>query len=189
MAQVIDLRKEIEDHNLRWYVVSVTAGQEDLVIEYLQERVKKQQMELEIVDYLNPTVNEVTYKNGKKIVKLKKLYPGYIFLKSKMNEKIWFIIRNTPGVRLIVGAEIRPVPLTDKEYEDLLTYINGRNERAEHAVPYQVWDIVTIKDGDFDGMKGVVKEIDITKDTLTVHIEILGRNTPVTVSFDKVERN
>ncbi|MEY3197650.1 MAG: hypothetical protein RL023_254 [Candidatus Parcubacteria bacterium] len=96
MAQVVDLRKEIEDHNLRWYVVSVTAGQEDLVIEYLTERVKKQQMELEIVDYLNPTINEVTYKNGKKVIKPKKLYPGYIFLKSKMNEKIWFIIRNTP---------------------------------------------------------------------------------------------
>jgi transcription termination/antitermination protein NusG len=153
MAQVVDLRKEIEDHNLRWYVVSVTAGQEDLVIEYLTERVKKQQMETEIVDYLNPTVNEVSYKNGKKVVKPKKLYPGYIFLKSKMNEKIWFVIRNTPGVRLIVGAEIRPVPLTDKEYDDLLSYIKEKNERAEHAVPFREGDIVTIKDGDFDGMK------------------------------------
>ena len=106
-----------------------------------------------------------------------------------MNEKIWFVIRNTPGVRLIVGAEIRPVPLTDKEYDDLLSYIKEKNERAEHAVPFREGDVVTIKDGDFDGMKGVVKEIDPMKDQLTVHIEILGRNTPVTVSFDKVERN
>jgi transcription termination/antitermination protein NusG len=54
---------------------------------------------------------------------------------------------------------------------------------------YRLGDVVTIKDGDFDGMKGVVKEIDAMKDQLTVHIEILGRNTPVTVAFDKVERN
>jgi transcription termination/antitermination protein NusG len=189
MAQVVDLRKEIEDHNHRWYAVSVTAGQEDLVVEYLNERVKKQEMETEITDYLNPVYNEVLFKNNKKVVKQRKIYPGYIFVRCKMNEKIWFIIRNTPGVRLIVGAEIRPVPLTDREYEDLLKFINEKNARAEHSVPFLEGDIVTLNDGDFNGMKGAVKEIDPMKGTLTVLVEILGRNTPVTVAFDKVERS
>lgn len=75
MSQNIDLKKEIEDHIHRRYVVSVTSGQEDLVIEYLQERVKKQSMETEIVDLLNPTVNEVHYRKTKKVIKAKKLYP------------------------------------------------------------------------------------------------------------------
>jgi transcription termination/antitermination protein NusG len=90
---------------------------------------------------------------------------------------------------LIVGAEIRPVPLTDREYEDLLKFINEKNARAEHSVPFLEGDIVTLNDGDFNGMKGAVKEIDPMKGTLTVLVEILGRNTPVTVAFDKVERS
>jgi transcriptional antiterminator NusG len=188
MSQNIDLKKEIEDHNHRRYVVSVTSGQEDLVIEYLQERVRKQAMENEIVDFLNPTVNEVHYRKTKKVIKAKKLYPGYVFIKCQMNEKIWFVIRNTPGVRLIVGAEIRPVPLTDQEYTTILAYIAEKNERAEHAVPFKVDDLVTIKDGDFEGMKGNISDIHIDTDEVTVLIEILGRNTPVRIGFDRVTR-
>jgi len=81
------------------------------------------------------------------------MYPGYVFIKSKMNEKIWYIIRNTPGVRLIVGAETRPIPLTEKEHEDMMAHINEKNERAEYAVPFQEGDVVVLRDGDFNGMK------------------------------------
>lgn len=181
-------KKQIEDNTYRWYVLSVVSGQESLVIDNLQERVKKQKLEHDIVDFLNPVVNEVYYKGGQKAYKIRKLYPGYVFIKSKMNEKIWYIIRNTPGVRLIVGAETRPIPLTDKEYDDMMAHINEKNERAEYAVPYQEGDVVTLKDGDFNGMKGVITEIDPTKGFLYVNVEILWRNTPVMVSFDKVER-
>lgn len=183
-----DIKKQIEDNQYRWYVLSVVSGQEALVVENLSERVSKQHLEHDIVDYLNPTVNEVYYKNGKKAVKVRKMYPGYVFVKSKMNEKIWYVIRNTPGVRLIVGAEIRPIPLTDKEYDDMIAHIAEKNERAEYAVPFQEGDIVIVKEGDFNGMKGVVTEIDPAKGYLYVKIEILGRNTPLMVSFEKVER-
>ena len=70
-----DMKKQIEDNQYRWYVLSVVSGQESLVIENLQERVSKQGLEMDIVDYLNPTVNEVYYKNGKKAFKVRKLYP------------------------------------------------------------------------------------------------------------------
>lgn len=105
-----------------------------------------------------------------------------------MNEKIWYVIRNTPGVRLIVGAETRPIPLTQKEYEDMVKQVEERNQRAEFAVPFQEGDVVVLRDGDFNGMKGVVTEIDTMKGFLYVNVEILGRNTPVMVSFEKVER-
>jgi transcriptional antiterminator NusG len=183
-----EVKKQIEDNEYRWYVLSVVSGQESLVIENLQERVKKQALEHDIVDYMNPTVNEVYYKGDKKIFKPKKLYPGYVFIKSKMNEKIWYVIRNTPGVRLIVGAETRPIPLTQKEYDDMVKQIDERNQRAEFAVPFQEGDVVVLRDGDFNGMKGVVTEIDVMKGFLYVNVEILGRNTPVMVSFEKVER-
>jgi transcriptional antiterminator NusG len=184
----VETKKQIEDNEYRWYVLSVVSSQESLVIENIQERVKKQDLGNDIVDYMIPTVNEVVYKNDKKIFRAKKLYPGYVFIKSKMNEKIWYIIRNTPGVRLIVGAETRPIPLTQREYDDIVKQVQERNERAEFAVPFQEGDVVILRDWDFNGMKGVITEIDLVKGFLYVNVEILWRNTPVMVSFEKVER-
>ncbi len=188
MSDPIDIKKQIEDNQYRRYVISVNSGQESLVIDHLIERVKKKQMGTEIIDYLNPIVREVLYKKGEKVIKERKLYPGYVFVKSKMNEKVWYIIRNTPGVRLIVGAEIRPIPLSEKEYQDMVDYIQEKNARAEFAVPFQEGDVVELKDGDFNGMKWVITEIDVAKWMVYVNVEILWRNTPVMLTFDKVER-
>lgn len=183
-----DLKKQIEDHEYRRYVLSVVSGQESLVIQHLRERVKNQSLDDEIVDFLNPIVDEVAYKKWIKIVKQRKLYPGYVFVKSKMNEKIRYIIRNTPGVRLIVWAETRPIPLSDKEYEDMVNYVEEKNSRTEFAVPFQEWDIVVIKEWDFNGMQGIITEVDVLKWFVYANVEILWRNTPVMVSFEKVER-
>jgi len=188
MAEAIDISKQILDNEYRWYAISVNSGQESTVIEHMQERVSKKHMDDEIIDYLNPIIKEVYYKKGEKVIKETKLYPGYIFVRSKMNEKVRYIIRNTPGVRLIVWAEIKPIPLSQKEYDDMVAYIDEKNARVEFAVPYQEWDVVTLRDGDFNGMKWLITEIDIAKWLVYVNVEILGRNTPVMVSFDKVER-
>ena len=183
-----DIKKQIEDNNYRWYVLSVVSGQESLVIDNMKERVSKQWLENDIVDYLNPEINEVYYKWTQKAYKVRKLYPGYLFVKSKMNEKIWYIMRNTPGVRLIVWAETRPIPLTDKEYDEMVKYIEEKNQTAEFAVPFQEGDVVMLKEGDFNGMKWIITEVDPTKGFLYVNVEILWRNTPVMISFEKVER-
>lgn len=183
-----DIKKQIEDNEFRWYVLSVISGQETLVIENLQERIKRQQLEHEIVDFMNPIVNEVYYKKGKKSFKTRKLYPGYVFVQCKMNDKIRYVIRNTPWVRLIVWAETRPIPLTQKEYDEMVAYIAEKNQRAEYAIPFQVGDVVVLREGDFNGMKGLVTEVDPAKWFLYVNIEILWRNTPVMVSFEKVDR-
>lgn len=185
----VDIKKQIEDHNYRWYAISVVSWQESLVVENLRERVKKQELEEEIVDYLSPVVPEVQYKNWKKVIKQRKLYPGYVFVKSKMNEKIWYVIRNTPWVRLIVWAEITPIPLTDAEYDDIMKQIEEKTMRAEFTIPFKEGDIVTIKDWEFKWMKWIVTEVDANKGFLYVNIEILWRNTPIMVSVEKVERN
>ena len=189
MAEAIDIAKQIEDNQYRWYVLSVVSGQESMVVDNLQERVENEKLQDDIVDFLNPAVNEVYYKGTQKAYKVRKLYPWYVFVKSKMNEKIWYIIRNTPGVRLIVWAETRPIPMTQKEYEDMMTYINEKNAHAEYAIPFKEGDVVTLTEGDFAGMKWVVTEVDPVKGYLYANVEILWRNTPVMVSFEKVERS
>ena len=186
-ASIVEIRKQIHDNDLRRYVLSVVSWQESLVIENMQERVQKQWLSEDIVDYLSPVVNEYSLKKWEKIVKQKKLYPWYVFIRSRMNDKIWYIIRNTPGVRLIVWAETRPVPLTDQEYQDIIDHISKSQERAELAVPYKIWDVVTLKTWDFKWMQGKVKKVDSEKWTVIVNIEMLGRLTPVVIDADKIE--
>ena len=148
-----EIKKQIEDNTYRWYVLSVTSGQEALVIENLQERVNKQGLSEDVVDYLSPLVSEVVMKKWEKVVRQKKLYPGYVFFKSKMNDKIWYVVRNTPGVRLIVGAETKPIPLTDEEFAQMQSQIQQAQERSELTIPYKVGDVVLLKHWDFKGMK------------------------------------
>lgn len=92
----MDTKKQIEDSSLRWYVLSVISGQEYIVVENLKERVKKQNLQDEVTDYLVPTINQTYMRKGDKVIKEKKLYPGYVFIKSQMNDKIRYIVRNTP---------------------------------------------------------------------------------------------
>lgn len=70
-----EIKKQIENNDFRWYVLSVVSGQEELVIQNLQERVKKQGLHEDVVDYLIPSVNESSLKKGEKVIKTKKLYP------------------------------------------------------------------------------------------------------------------
>ena len=182
-----EIKKQIEDKNFKRYVLSVTSGQEALVIENLQERVNKQGLSEDVVDYLCPMINEASIKKWEKIVKQMKLYPWYVFFKSRMNDKIWYVVRNTPGVRLIVGAETKPIPLSDQEYQQMMDQIAQSQERSELTIPYKVWDVVLLKQGDFKWMKWNIKELDSDKGLAVVQVEMLGRLTPVAVAIDQIE--
>ena len=186
-SNVVEIKKQIQDDNFKWYVLSVVSGQEQLVIDNMKERVQKQWLSDDVVDYLSPIVNEYSMKKGEKVVKQKKLYPGYVFFKSRMNDKIWYVIRNTPGVRLIVWAETRPVPVEDYEYENIISQIKKSQERSDLQIPYKEWDVVMLKTGDFKWMKWNIKTIDHDKGAVIVNIEMLGRLTPVVVDADKIE--
>lgn len=186
-VNTVEIKRQIEDTNFKRYVLSVVAGQEELVIENLKERIKKQDLESEVNNYMSPIVSEYSIKKGEKITKTRKLYPWYVFIESKMNDKIRYVIRNTPGVRLIVGAETRPIPLTPEEYENIVKQVEKSQERSELIIPFKLGDVVLLKTGDFKGMKGVLKDINESKWVAIVNIEMLWRLTPVVVDIDKIE--
>lgn len=183
----VEIKKQIEDNSLKRYVLSVVSWQESLVIENLRERINKQWLSEDIVDYISPMINETSMKKWEKVIKQKKLYPWYVFIRSKMNDKIWYVVRNTPWVRLIVGAETRPVPLTDLEYNAMMEQILKSQERSELVIPYKKNDVVLLKTWDFKWMKWNVRDVDLEKWTIIVNIEMLWRLTPVVVDVDKIE--
>ena len=183
---MVEIKKQIEDKSFKRYVLSVVSGQEELVIENLKERVKKQNLWNDVIDFMNPMINESSMKKWEKVIKQKKLYPGYVFFKSRMNDKIRYVVRNTPWVRLIVWAETKPVPITDEELKRIIEQIEKSKERSEMKVPFKEWDVVLLKSWDFKWMKWVLRKIDAEKWTVIVNVEMLWRLTPVVIDADKV---
>ncbi len=173
----------------RRYVLSVVSGQENLVVENIKERIKKQHLENKIVDFMVPTFPEkyTNKRTWKTTIRTRKLYPGYVFVKCKMDDKIWYILRNIPWVRLIVWAETTPIPLTDEEYKAILRKIEEAKKKMEHSINLSEGDIVIIKSWEFEWLEGVISQIDTNRWLALVNVEILGRTTPVYVPFDKLE--
>ena len=187
-TNTVEIKKQIEDRTFRRYVLSVNSGQEDLVLENLKERVVRQWLQDDVVELLNPKVNEVSVsKKWEKVVKQKRLYPGYLFFKSRMNDKIWYVIRNTPWVRLIVWADTHPVPLTDDEFNKMMQQVKASEDLSDIKVPFKKGDLVLIKSWDLKWTKWTVISVDSEKWFVTVSVEWLGQLTPTTVWMDTVE--
>lgn len=183
----IDLKKQIQDDNLRWYGLSVNSNQEEIVVENIKERIKKVWLEEDIQDFFIPIINEIITRKGKKVIKPKKLYPWYMFIRMKMNEKIWYIVRNTPWVRLIIWADIRPIPIEEDQFQRIVDDIKEKNQKLTTKSSFKVDDIVMIKESTFKNMKWKVVEVDNIRGALTVMIEFMWRTTPVTMPFEKVD--
>ena len=187
-TNTVEIKKQIEDRTFRRYVLSVNSGQEELVLENLKERVARQWLQEDVIELLNPKVNEVSVsKKWEKVIKQKRLYPGYLFFKSRMNDKIWYVIRNTPWVRLIVWADTHPVPLTDDEFNKMMQQVQASEDSSDIRVPFKKWDLVLIKSWDLKGTKWTVLSVDSEKWLITVSVEWLGQLTPTTVWMDTVE--
>lgn len=187
-ATTVEIKKQITDENFKRYVLSVVSWQEHMVVENLEQRVKKQWLDEDVIDYLVPVINKTTIKkDGSKSIKESKLYPWYVFVKSKMNDKIRYVIRNTPWVRLIVWAETHPIPVSDAEYENIIQQMQETDERAQLEVPFRLEDLVILNDGNFAGMQWKIKEIDTDRGMAIVHVEILWRLTPVALEFSKIQ--
>ena len=187
-TNTVEIKKQIEDRTFRRYVLSVNSGQEELVLENLKERVARQWLQEDVIELLNPKVNEVSVsKKWEKVIKQKRLYPGYLFFKSRMNDKIWYVIRNTPWVRLIVWADTHPVPLTDDEFNKMMQQVQASEDSLDVRVPFKKGDLVLIKSWDLKGTKWTVLSVDSEKWLVTVSVEWLGQLTPTTVWMDTVE--
>ena len=181
--------KQIEDTNFRWYVLSVVSGQEPVVVHNLKETIKKNNLSSQVEEIFFPEIKSVTLtKSGEKKITTKKLHPGYVYVKSMMNDKIWYVLRNTPGVRLIIGSEIYPTPVDDKEMEKILNQVRESEERLELDIPYKVWDKVKLKSDELGGIEWEI--IDINEETWEVKVKtsLMWRETIINTWFDKIAK-
>ena len=187
----------------KWYVVHTYSGYENKVATNIEKVVENRKMHDLILEVKVPTEIVVENKEAKDketgemvIVKKeveRKIFPGYVMVKVavfedeetgdlEMTDDTWYVIRNTRGVTGLVGPESKPVPLTEAEI-----YAMGVEKKVV-KIDYEVGDMVSIIDGAFEGVIGMVRELDVDNNSVCVVISMLGRETPVDLELDQVAK-
>lgn len=175
----------------RWYVVNVYSGSEKKVAESLTEQAKLKNMEDRILEVWVPMEKEPEKKDaeGKKRKEVgHKFFPGYILVKMELSDETWLVVKNTPRVSGFLGSRNKPQPISESEVEKIRKQIEEGAERPSNSANYEVGEQVRVTDGPFESFVGVVEEVDIEKSRLKVSVSIFGRDTPVELEFNQVEK-
>jgi len=169
-----------------WYVVHTYAGYENKVKANLEKRVESMEMQDKIFRVLVPMEKETEIKEGKQKTTLKKVFPGYVLVEMIMRDNSWYVVRNTPGVTGFVGSGTKHIPLTEEEVNRILRQM-GLSE-GKPKVDFSVGDNVQVKAGPFTNFTGRIEDINMEKHKLKVLVSMFGRETPVELEFNQVEK-
>ena len=175
----------------QWYVVHTYAGYENKVKSNLESRIASMNMEERIFEVVIPVEDVVEFKNGKKQVVSKKVFPGYLMVRMDLDDDSWYVGRNTPGVTGFVGLGARPTPLSRKEVESILQVkVDGQEttKKGRPRLEYEVGESVRVKEGPFADFTGTIAEINEDQLKLKVLVNIFGRETPVELEFAQVAK-
>ncbi len=168
-----------------WYVIRVISGTEENVRQSLMQRREAFGLERFILDVFVPTHDTVSVRaGGKKVMKKKNIFPGYILVKMEVTNESWYIVRNTPNVTGFLGAGTVPVPVKGEELEQLKGVLSDRGEK--YTTNIKIGDEVSVLSAPFEGSEGFVTEINEAKGSLKININLLGRDTPVEIDFGNV---
>ena len=172
-----------------WYVVNTYSGHESKVKEKLEMRTESMGMQDYIYRVIVPETTEVEVKDGVQKEKKKMMFPGYILVEMVMSDEAWYIVRNTPGVTGFIGSSgkgAKPTPLLPQEIDRVLANMGMSRIDAESEM--KKGDKVSIIDGPFKGMEGVIDSVDLENKRLNVLIDLFGQETPVEVELFQVSK-
>ncbi len=178
----------------QWFALHTLSGQENKVKVYIERFKKAEELADEIFEVLLPTEVVSEVKNGKKTTKVRKLYPGYVFIQmrlygedGKLINKPWYFVKEVAGVIGFVGGE-RPAALRQSEIDEIRARIEAANGKEVPKVQYAVGEEVKVSDGPFANLSGRIVEIDPERGKLKISVSIFGRFTPVELEYWQVQR-
>jgi transcriptional antiterminator NusG len=178
-----------------WYVVHTQSGYEKKVTANLAARIQSMNMEDRIYEVVIPMEDVEEFKNGRKQIVQKKVFPGYLLVRCQMDDESWYCIRNTPGVTGFVGQSRhgqKPTPLSRREVQTFLAAkgdgTGGLPARKKPKLEYDVGESVRVKEGPFADFAGTIAEINQDHLKLKVLVNIFGRETLVEMDFAQVSK-
>ncbi|MBL9200402.1 MAG: transcription termination/antitermination factor NusG [Opitutaceae bacterium] len=179
----------------QWFALHTLSGQENKVKTYIEKFKKAEELDDHIFEILLPTEVVSEVKGGKKTTKVRKLYPGYVFIQAKLYgddqkliNKPWYFVKETTGVIGFVGGD-RPAALRQTEIDEIYSRIEAASGKEVPKVQYAVGEEVKITDGAFASLTGRIDEIDPDRGKLKVSVSIFGRFTPVELEYWQVQRS
>jgi transcription termination/antitermination protein NusG len=170
----------------RWYVLQTLTGNEDLVKQSIDRAVKSGELLNKVFNVLVPEEDIVEIKDGKRVEKKKKMFPGYVFVEMSLDESSWHAMKQTPGVARFIGNKTHPIPVSDREMQRVLKQLGVREEQIE--ISFEKGEAVRIISGPFRGYTGSVEEINPSKNKIKALVNIFGRDTPVEIAFEQAEK-
>lgn len=172
----------------RWYVIHVYSGFERKVSEAIREQAERKAMDDLITEVMVPTEEVVELRRGQKVNSERKFFPGYVLVKMELTDETWHLVTNTPKVTGFLGGKGRPMPISDREAEQLIRQVQEGVERPKPSVTFEIGEVVRVSDGPFTSFNGTVEEVDEERARLKVAVSIFGRSTPVELEYAQVEK-
>jgi transcription termination/antitermination protein NusG len=176
----------------KWYVVHTLANKEGMTKKYLERHIQKEEMQDYIFEILVPTEMVTEIKAGKKSLKSRKFYPGYLFIHMRLYDddgqllqKTWHFVRNCNGVLGFIGGD-NPTPLKEDEIQEIFNQVKEAEGKEVPKVRFNIGEEVKIVDGPFINLTGTIDEIDFERGKLKISVSIFGRFTPVELEFWQV---
>ncbi len=170
----------------RWYAVNTYSGHENKVKHNLEHRVTSLGQQRHVRQIVIPTEQVSEMKDGQKVQIERRTMPGYVLVNMDLNEDSWGLVKGTPGVTGFVGAQQKPVPLSQPEIDRLLNRETA--ERPRTRAQFSIGETVKVVSGPLSDFSGEVSEINEDAARLKVLVSIFGRETPVEVGFDQVKK-
>ncbi len=180
------MSKQTHGSERNWYAIHTYSGYEDAVARNLKQRIESFGMKDKIFNVVVPTEKKIKIKNGRKTDTREKVFPGYVLVDMVATDDAWSVVRNTPQVTGFVGTANQAVPLTQEEVDKILKRAEG--DTVRHAIDLALDEAVVIIDGPFKDLEGKVGEIDEERGKVKVLVPMFGRETPVELEADQVQR-
>jgi transcriptional antiterminator NusG len=172
----------------RWYIVQAYSNFERKVADAIREKVAQNKLQELFEDVIVPTEKVVEMRRGRKVDAERKFFPGYVLVKMEMTDQAFHLIKNTPKVTGFLGADKRPLPISDVEAERILHQVSEGVERPKPSITFEIGEQVRVADGPFASFTGFVEDVDDERARLKVAVSIFGRPTPVELEYGQVEK-
>jgi len=173
---------------MEWYTIRVISGKEQKIQEIIRQEVERNNLSESVQDILVPTENKVEMKDGKKKIKTKVFFPGYILVNMALDNKSKYLIENIDGVMSFVGPKGSPQPVKPEEISRIIGVSENGEDREMISIPFKVGDSIKIIDGPFLDFSGFVQEVNNEKQKLKVSVSLFGKPTPVELDYLQVEK-
>jgi len=172
----------------KWYIVHAYSNFERKVADSIKEKAQAAGLGDAFEEILVPTEKVVEVRRGRKVDAERKFFPGYVLVKMAMSDEAYHLIKNTPKVTGFLGADKKPVPISEAEARRILQQVQEGVERPKPSISFEVGEQVRVSDGPFASFSGQIEEVDEVRARLKVAVSIFGRATPVELEYGQVEK-